>query len=119
MVWGLRQHQEQQEKRVEGHQGALEMLNSKIDVLLEAVNGGRLGYQNGNGKQEECLNFEHYGVSANMKFHSIKLEFPRFDRENPTGWIYKESLTPHAGWAKDFDVLILYRGKCIDMVSRC
>lgn len=85
-VLGLRQHQEMQEKRVEDPQGVLEVLNSKMDLLLEAMNGGRTSCR---GRNEEEFKSKHSRVSSSMHVRSIKLDFSRFDRENPTGWIYK------------------------------
>lgn len=85
MVVGLRQHQEQQGKSLEDHQGTLEVLSSKIDVLLDAVNGGIMGHQHDGGRQEQVNHEQMRG----MQFRSIKLDFPRFDGNNPTGWIYK------------------------------
>ncbi|KAF5445336.1 hypothetical protein F2P56_034395 [Juglans regia] len=41
LVLGLKQNQELQDRRVADHQSALEGLNSKMDLLLEAMNGGK------------------------------------------------------------------------------
>ena len=86
MVVGLRQSQDQQGKSLEDHQGALESLNLKLDMLLEAVNanGSRLGHQNSGGRPDGA-NPEQRG----MQFRAIKIDFLKFDGDNPIGWVYK------------------------------
>lgn len=74
---------------MEDHRGMFEALSSKMDLLLEAVNGGRTGSHNGNGRHDDGTNTEHLGVSGGIPFRSIKIEFPIFDEENPIGWLYK------------------------------
>lgn len=66
---------------MENHRGALEELNLKIDLLLEAVNRGRMASQNGHVRHEDWMNTEHSGVSRGMQLHSIKLDFSRFGWE--------------------------------------
>lgn len=53
IIIGLSQHQECQKKMVEDHQGALEVVILKMNLLQEAVNGGRIGFRSGNGRHEE------------------------------------------------------------------
>ncbi|XP_042939584.1 uncharacterized protein LOC122274627 [Carya illinoinensis] len=55
-------------------------------MLLEAVNvnGGRLGHQNSSSRQDGG-NPEQ----RDMKFRAIKIDFPKFNGDNPIGWVYK------------------------------
>lgn len=64
----------------------MDALNSKLDLLLEAINGGRVGVKNGFVLDlEEMLNVENTRLSRGMQFRSIKLDFSWFDGENPIG----------------------------------
>lgn len=56
------------------------LLNSKMDLLLEAVNG-RTGFRNGAGRNEEELNSEHSRVSSGMHFSFYQVGFSKIQWE--------------------------------------
>ncbi|KAF5475690.1 hypothetical protein F2P56_007468 [Juglans regia] len=88
LVLGLKQNQELQDQRVADHQSALEGLNSRMDLLLEAMNGGRID-RNGKGSHIDGGHIGNTSLNSGMQFRSIKLDFPRFHGDDPSGWIYK------------------------------
>lgn len=79
---------EQQAKSIEDHHAALAMLSSKMDMLLKVFNATHGNNQNMNESPEEHIPKQEPVVQG-MQFRTIKIDFPRFDRENPTGWVYK------------------------------
>ncbi|KAF5450607.1 hypothetical protein F2P56_030941, partial [Juglans regia] len=88
LVLGLKQNQELQDQRIADHQSALEGLNSKMDILLETLNGSRSD-RNGKGSHMDGGHIGNTSLNSGMQFRSIKLDFPRFHGDEPSGWIYK------------------------------
>lgn len=46
-IWKSKQHQEKQKKKVKYHHIVLDEMTSSMDLLLEAMNGGRFSSRNG------------------------------------------------------------------------